>query len=229
MDANVAQPHVREQRSFLAAGEKRLLIWLAARMPRSVNSDHLTLLGFSGVVLSGAAFCAAAYHPRALLLVVAGLALNWFGDSLDGTLARVRNAQRPRYGYYTDHVLDLIGTAALLGGMALSGYMSPLIGSALLAAYVMVMAEVFLSTHVLRVFRMSFLKVGPTELRIVLAAGTLVLFYRPVVLLPWFGPVLLFDVGGVVSIAALAATLAVSAARNIRTLYREESLPCVRP
>ncbi len=226
---DVTQSHVREQRSLLAAGEKRLLVWLAGRMPRFVNSDHLTVLGFAGILLSGAAFWAAVREPRALLLVVVGLALNWFGDSLDGTLARVRDAQRPRYGYYTDHVLDLIGTAVLLSGMALSGYMSPLIGLALLAAYVMVMAEVFLSTHVLNVFRMSFLKFGPTELRIVLAAGTMFLLYRPVVLLPWFGPVRLFDVGGVLSIATLAATLAISAFRNIRALYREESLPDVRP
>lgn len=216
--------HVREHRSLLAAGEKRLLLWLAARMPRCVSSDHLTVLGFAGILLSGLSYGAASLDRRALVLVVVGLAVNWFGDSLDGTLARYRNAQRPRYGYYTDHVLDLIGTVALVGGMALSGFMSPMIAFGLLVAYLAVTAEVYLSTHVQRVFRLSFMFFGPTELRILLAVGTLVLFHKPVVKLAGTGPYLLFDVGGAVSIVGLAVALLVSACRNIRILYREEPI-----
>ena len=96
MDTGRSQTHLREQRSLLSSGERRTLIWLAERMPKFVNSDHLTLIGFLGMLLAGAGFWAAAREPRALFLAVAGLAINWFGDSLDGTLARVRNAQRPR-------------------------------------------------------------------------------------------------------------------------------------
>jgi len=217
--------HVRHQQSLLAAGEKQALVWLAVRMPRRIHSDHLTLIGFLGMVLAGGGFWAAAVDPRALYLVVTGLAINWFGDSLDGTLARVRKAQRPRYGYYTDHVLDLIGTALLVGGMALSGYITPMIALGILVIFSMVMAEVFLSTHVLHVFRMSFVRFGPTELRIVLAVGTLTLLHRPVVQLGAAGPFLLFDVGGVVAMAGMGVTLLVSAARNIARLYREEPVP----
>ena len=217
--------HVREYRSPLAATEKRMLVWLAERMPRWVNSDHLTLLGFLGILLAGISFRASSWDKQALLLVVAGLAVNWFGDSLDGTLARVRDRQRPRYGYYTDHVLDLIGTSALVLGMSLSGFMSPLVGFGFLIAYLMVMAEVFLSTHVQHVFRMSFMGFGPTELRILLAVGVLFLFRKPVVKIAGNGPYLLFDVGGVIAIVGLIAALLISAYRNIRALYRQETLP----
>ncbi len=224
MDETSTALHVREHTSLLAAGEKRLLIWLAARMPRWVNSDHLTVLGFMGMILSGLSYCAASRDRRALAAVVIGLAVNWFGDSLDGTLARFRDAQRPRYGYYTDHVLDLIGTVVLVGGMGLSGFMSPTIALGLLIAYLAVTAEVYLSTHVQKVFRLSFMYFGPTELRILLSVGTLVLFYKPVVKLAGSGPYLLFDVGGAVSIVGLTVALLVSACRNIRILYREEPI-----
>ncbi len=224
MDSSRTQTHVRQQRSLLSAREKRILVWLADRMPAWVNSDHLTALGFVGMLLAGGGFWAAFYDSRGLFLVVLGLAVNWFGDSLDGTLARVRNTQRPRYGYYTDHVLDLIGTATLVGGMALSGYMSPIVSLGFLVMFLMVMAEVFLSTHVLHIFRMSFLKFGPTELRILLAVGTIALFFKPVVRIAGAGSFLLLDVGGVAAIVGLAVTLLFSALRNIQILYRQEPL-----
>jgi phosphatidylglycerophosphate synthase len=224
MSLETATLHVREYRSPLAAGEKRVLVWLARRVPASVNSDHLTLLGFLGILLSGMAFWVSCREIRALILVIVGLALNWLGDSLDGTLARVRGKTRPRYGYYTDHVLDLIGTTVLVVGMALSGFMSPLVALSFLVAYLLVMAEVFLSTHVQKVFRMSFMGFGPTELRILLAIGTLFLFRKPTVKIMGAGPFFLFDVGGVVAIAGLALALLVSAVRNIHALYLEEPL-----
>jgi archaetidylinositol phosphate synthase len=217
--------HVREHGSILAAAERRALVWMAERLPRWVNSDHLTLLGFLAMALAGASYWAARWNPHALILVVFALALNWFGDSLDGTLARVRNRQRPRYGYYVDHVIDLAGPCFVLGGLALSGYMSPLIAFGLLVAFLLVMAEVFLATHVNRVFRLAVLRVGPTELRIVLAIGTLYLLHRPWVMLGNLGPYRLFDIGGVVATVGLALILVVSAIRNTRALYLEETLP----
>ena len=133
--------HVREHRSALAGLEKRILIWLAVRLPRWATPDHLTLLGLGAMLAAGLAYWAARWKPGALMLAVVALALNWFGDSLDGTLARVRNQERPRYGYYVDHVLDMVGLVFLLGGLALSGYMSPLIALGVLAAYLIVAAE----------------------------------------------------------------------------------------
>lgn len=106
----------REQSSLLAPLEKRALLWLAHRMPAWVNSDHLTLLGFVAMLLTGVSYWLARWNRSALVAGMVCLALNWFGDSLDGTLARVRNRQRPRYGFYVDHITDSIGTTALLGG-----------------------------------------------------------------------------------------------------------------
>jgi phosphatidylglycerophosphate synthase len=225
MRIEAKQMHTRQHTSLLAQAEKRLLEKLAARMPNWVNSDHLTLLGLCGMLLAGAAYWAACWDRHALILVVLALAVNWFGDSLDGTLARVRNRQRPRYGYYVDHVIDLFGTFFLLGGLALSGYMSPMVALGLLAAFFMVEAQVYLATHVLGVFRLAFLKVGPTELRIILAIGTLCLLYKPWVGLGGIGRFLLFDVGGMISIAGMAMTLVVSSVRNTMELYKAETLP----
>jgi phosphatidylglycerophosphate synthase len=216
---------LRVNGAITASVERRALAWLATRLPPWIGSDHLTLLALLAMGSAGLSYWAAAnIHPAALILGVVSLAVNWFGDSLDGTLARVRGQQRPRYGYYVDHVVDCIGAALLFGGLALSGYMSPLVALGVLAAYLLVSAEVYLATHALAVFRMSSFGVGPTELRLMLAAGTLALFANPTV--PLFGARhLLFDVGGVAAITGLTATLLVSVARNGLVLYRAEPLP----
>src|SRR5207247_1780999 len=137
------------------------------------------------------------------------LGLNWFGDSLDGTLARVRQQQRPRYGFYVDHVVDCFGVLFLLGGLALSGFMSPLIAMGVIVTYFMLSIEIYLATYCLTVFRLSFWWIGPTELRVLLAIGTLALIRDPHVEM-WGRALRLFDVGGAVAIVALATTLLVS-------------------
>ncbi len=209
--------HVREHRSILAAAEKRLLIFIAERLPRAINSDHLTSLALAAMGLAGAAFAASRWDRRALWLVVVALALNWFGDSLDGTLARVRRAERPRYGFYVDHVLDIVGTTLLVGGLACSPFMTPAVALALLIAYLLVAGEVFLATAVRGVFRMSVGGVGPTELRIILAAGAMALLRDPHVSI---GPltVRLFDFGGALAAAGLLAVFVVSVLRNTTAL-----------
>lgn len=217
--------HVRQHGSVLADAEKRLLVWLAHRLPRRINADHLTALGAFGTLAAGAAFAAAAWDRRALLLVPLMLAVNWFGDSLDGTVARVRGHQRPRYGYYLDHAIDLVNATALFTGMAFSGLMDPRLGLALLTGYILLCAESFLATHAVGVFRISFSGIGPTELRILLSAGALVAVTLPVVSPFGFGPVALFDLGGAISVAGMAIAFAVSTWRNARTLYRAEPLP----
>ncbi len=127
----------RAQRSIVAGIEKRCLVWLAARMPRQVNSDHLTLIGFLGHLGAGLSYWLARYTSEGLLLCILFLAINWFGDSLDGTLARMRNQQRPRYGFYVDHVVDTFGALFLLGGAALSNYMSLPVAAGLLISFYM--------------------------------------------------------------------------------------------
>jgi phosphatidylglycerophosphate synthase len=213
----------REHYSLLAGPEKRALIWLAHRMPRWVNSDHLTALGLSASVVGGLCYWLAAWNSMGLVGAVMSLAVNWFGDSLDGTLARVRDEQRPRYGYYVDHVIDVVGALFLLGGLALSGFMTPIVAMGLLIAYLMVCAEVYLATHARGVFRLSGFGFGPTELRIVMAAGSLYLLHQPSVML--FGETyLLFDVGGVTATLGMMGVLVVSALRNTRALYLAETL-----
>jgi len=216
--------HVRQHNSILAASEKRALIWMATRLPRCVNSDHLSALGLASMAGAGAAFVLAASDPVAgASLVVLCLLLNWFGDSLDGTLARVRDQQRPRYGYYVDHVIDLAGTAMLFTGLAASGYMSPAIAALVVAAYFLVSAETYLATHSRGIFNMAFLGVGPTELRILLAAGALALINTPTVSPFGFGPIALWDLGGVIGSIGMIGAFLVSAARNTRALYLEET------
>ena len=211
---------VREHNSVLAESEKRLLIRMAKRLPAWVNSDHLTFIGVAAMLAIGACFWAGG---GALLMVIPLLAVNWFGDSLDGTLARVRKHERPRYGYYVDHVLDAVGFAALFGGLMLGGHMSLVVGLGFLAAYYLVVAEISMATHARGTFKMAFMKVGPTELRIILAAGVLQLMrsdYLTILGNRW----LLFDVGGAVAIVGLLVAFAASALRNGIALYREERL-----
>jgi phosphatidylglycerophosphate synthase len=213
--------------SVLAPLEKRTLIWMAQRMPRAINSDHLTVLALMAMLGAGLAYWWAGTNALALHLVNVCLAINWFGDSLDGTLARVRQQQRPRYGYYVDHIVDAYGVLFLLGGMALSGFMSPMIALGLLIGYYMVSIEVYLAAQVLGEFKITYFKLGPTELRIILAIGNLVLLVRPTSTI--FGQTYpLFDVGGVVAIIGLVMTFTVMAARHTKLLYRAEPRPAVR-
>jgi archaetidylinositol phosphate synthase len=204
--------------------ERRCLIWMATRLPPWVTSDGLTLLALAGMALTGLSYATARNHPAMLLLAIVGLGINWFGDSLDGTLARVRRQQRPRYGFYVDHVVDCFGVLFVLAGLGWSGYMSPAVAMSFLIAYFMLSVEIFLATYCLAVFRLSFWGVGPTELRLLLAAGTLALLYDPKVQILG-GQYPLFDVGGIVGTIGLGVTLLLSVARNVRLLYRAEPLP----
>jgi phosphatidylglycerophosphate synthase len=215
--------HVRDHRSVLAAAEKRLLIRIAQRLPAAINSDHLTALALAAMALAGAGFAFTRWDVRAIWIVVVALALNWFGDSLDGTVARVRGAERPRYGFYIDHVVDIIGFTLLMAGLASSGYMTPLIALAVLVAFLLVSGEVFLATAVRGVFKMSVAGVGPTELRILLAAGAIALLGDPHVNLGALGRMQLFDFGGLIAIVGMVVTLTIAVVRNGLALARLES------
>lgn len=213
----------RVQQSFVAAAEKRTLAWLAERTPRRINSDHLTLLGFVAQCLAGVCYALARWNRYTLLLGAVFLALNWLGDSLDGTLARVRNCQRPRYGFYVDHIVDTFAAFFLMGGLALSGCIHPAIAFGMLIAFLMLSIEAYLTTYTLGQFQLSYWKFGPTEIRLLLAAGNLALLRWPTAKV--LGTqVRLLDVGGALGIAGMALMLIVSAIRHTGTLYREEKI-----
>ncbi|MBA3642331.1 MAG: CDP-alcohol phosphatidyltransferase family protein [Acidobacteriota bacterium] len=214
----------RVHTSVLAAAEKRLLIWIAARLPRWVNSDHLTVLAGLAMAAAGMCYWFGPGSPLAMATAILMLGLNWFGDSLDGTLARVRHHERPRYGFYVDHVLDVIGILFLLAGFALGGFMTPVVAAGFLVAYYLLMVEIGLATHAVGTFRISFWKFGPTELRILLIIGTLQILRSPFVTIAG-ERMLLFDVSGVIASAILGATFIASAVRNGRLLFKLEPLP----
>jgi archaetidylinositol phosphate synthase len=215
----------RAQQSFLSGLEKKTLHWMAAHTPPWINSDHLTVLGLISLLGAGLSYWYASVDERALLLVIAFLITNWVGDSLDGTLARYRQRQRPRYGFYVDHVVDMFGTFFLLGGLGLSGYMHPWIAAGLIIGYFMLSIEVYLTTYTIGTFHISFWKFSPTELRILLAIGNLFLLAMgPDVMLAG-RTARLFDVGGVIGIAGMMFMLFWAVYRHTVHLYNEERLP----
>jgi phosphatidylglycerophosphate synthase len=219
------QEALRLHTAITAQAEKNLLVAMARRLPRGINSDHLTGLGFVALLGAGASYWLARSSDVGLWLVIACLAVNWFGDSLDGTVARVRNQQRPRYGFYVDHILDALGTVALVAGMAASGYLSWAVASAVLIAYLTLCIEAYLATYTLREFRISFVGVGPTELRIVIALGNLALLYGFRTGWTPFGRFAIFDIGGMVATIGLSVILLATVIRHTVRLYREEPLP----
>jgi len=214
----------RTQQSFLAAAEKKTLLWLAARTPAWVNSDHLTALGLAAMAGAGVGYWWSRNNRLGLIVVIVCLALNWLGDSLDGTLARFRNCSRPRYGFYVDHVVDAFSTVFLLGGLALSGYMSSLVAFGLLITYLVMLIEVCLATYTLGDFTISYFKMGPTELRILLSVGNLVLFWKSISHIAG-RTYRLFDVAGTIGIAGMLLILLISVVKNTLRLYRREPLP----
>jgi len=207
--------------SLLAAAEKRALVWMAERMPLWINSDHLTLLGFVAQIATGVCYALAGRDRRMLLAAIVCLALNWFGDSLDGTLARVRKQQRPRYGFYVDHMIDSIGAVAMMGGLALSGYMHPVIAIGLLIGFLLLSVQSYLATYTLGEFHLSMWHFGPTELRVLLIVGNLALFKWAWVI---HGRYRLFDIGGAIGLAGMVLMLFAATLKNTIRLYREERI-----
>lgn len=210
----------RIQEGVTARLERRVLLSIAARLPAWVSSDGLTCLGLGAMVLGWAGYLLARWYRFGFLLAAVSLGLNWFGDSLDGTLARVRAQQRPRYGFYVDHVIDSIGAVLLMSGLALSGCLNAEIAAAMLVGFLLLSIESYLASYTLGVFRMSFWKFGPTEIRILLALGNLVLWFNPHTTVG--GRFRLFDIGGIIASAVMLAMFIASAAGHTVELYNQE-------
>jgi archaetidylinositol phosphate synthase len=214
---------LRVHKALTADIEKRALVWIAVRTPRFINSDHLTALGFIAQLAGGVAYALSARDWRALWLVNFLVVLNWLGDSLDGTLARVRDQQRPRYGFYVDHVADTFGALALMGGMALSGYVHWQIAAGLLIGFYLLSIESFLATYTMGHFHVSHGIFGPTEIRILLVVGNIALMFHPYAqIVDRSFP--LFDVAGSIAIVVMLAMVLDTARRHIAVLYREEKV-----
>jgi len=211
----------RHLAGLTAHAERRALLWLAPRTPPAITSDHLTLLGLVSMAACGALYAASGRHPWLLLLVNLGLALNWLGDSLDGTLARYRGVERPRFGFYVDHLVDALGALLVLGGIGLSGLMSPLAAAGLLVAYFLLAIETYLATYAIGRFKISWGPLGGTELRILLAAVNVFVLFRPRVSVGG-GSWLVFDVLGAAASAALVVLAVGAGIRGTRALARAE-------
>ncbi|HLX42448.1 MAG TPA: CDP-alcohol phosphatidyltransferase family protein [Bryobacteraceae bacterium] len=196
---------------------------IAGHLPAWVNLDHLTALGFVSLIGVGASYAYARWSHAGLWLAITFLVLNWFGDSLDGTLARVRQRQRPRYGFYVDHVLDACGSVFVFAGLAISGYMSERVAVGLLIAYFLLSIEVYLATYTVGKFQLSFAMFSPTELRLLLIAGNIALLRGPNAIIAG-KQYLLFDVGGVIGIGGITIALLYSIVKHTTHLYREERL-----
>lgn len=211
----------RVHRAITANAEKRLLLWIGERLPAWVTSDGLTGLGFAAQILAGIAFALSRWNRYWMLAVCVLIALNWFGDSLDGTIARLRNKQRPRYGFYVDHIIDAFGASALMVGLGFSGYLHWQIAMALLVAFLLVSIESFLATYTLGEFKLSHGLFGPTEIRILLIVGSLWLLHNPHAQL--FGKeFLIFDIAGLCGAVGMIGMAAWAAIQHIIALYRLE-------
>ena len=213
----------REHKSLTAAAEKKLLVWIAERLPPWINADHLTSLGLLAFLAGGVFYWLCARDHAWLHAVNACLVLNWLGDSLDGTVARVRQKLRPRYGFYVDHMVDALAALFLLLGLAYSTLITPAVAIALLVAYFFLTINMGYATHALGVFKISFGAIGGTEMRILLALVNLAVLCWPQVEIAGRN-VLLFDVFGFFATVAVAVTALRSTAQVAKRLYDLERL-----
>jgi archaetidylinositol phosphate synthase len=215
MSANSSSDAPRSKRFLLAVPEARVLDWIAKRLPSWVKPDHLTALGVLAAIGIAAAYVLSNGDKTWLWAASALLVVHWLGDSLDGTLARVRKSERPRYGYYLDHLVDAFATAAIGIGLGLSPYMLLAVGLAIVIAYLILSINTYLETHAFGTFTLGYGRLGPTEARLMLIGLNTALVVGVV------GGGLLDLIGIGLAIAMIAALVA-RAGRNLRRLAELE-------
>jgi archaetidylinositol phosphate synthase len=205
----------RDKQFILAVPEARVLGWIARRLPAAIKPDHLTALGVLAAIGIAAAYVLSNGDSAWLWAASGLLVLHWLGDSLDGTLARVRRSERPRYGYYLDHLVDAFATAAIGVGLGLSPYMLLAVGLAIVVVYLILSINTYLETQALGVFTLGYGRFGPTEARLALIGVNTLLA------LGLLGTGLL-DVLGIALAAAMIFALIARAGRNLRKLAELE-------
>ena len=213
----------REPNFLLAKPEKRALRWMASRLPRRILPDDLTALGVFAALGTCAAYQLSNDDRRWLWVASALLVVHWVGDSLDGTLARVREIQRPRYGYYLDHLVDAISTALIGIGLGLSPFMLLATGTLIVVAYLMLSINVYLESQALGRFSIGYGLIGPTEVRLILIGlNTLLAVGAGLNFTLVDLHMTLFDVVGLGIAGTMIVLLLARAVRNLRELAREE-------
>jgi phosphatidylglycerophosphate synthase len=213
----------REKTFLLARPEGRVLEWIARRLPAWVMPDHLTALGVVAAVGIAVAYALSNGDPVWLWAASGLLVVHWLGDSLDGTLARVRRTERPKYGYYLDHLVDAIATALIGIGLGLSPHLLLATGLVLVIAYLVLSINTYLETNALGVFSLGYGRLGPTEARVGLIVINTVLALG---VAPVIAGLSVLDVVVLGAAGAMLLALLVRAARNLRELARRE--PAVR-
>jgi phosphatidylglycerophosphate synthase len=216
-------PATREKTFLLARPEARVLEWIARRLPARVTPDHLTALGVLAAFGIAAAYLLSNRDPAWLWAASALLVVHWLGDSLDGTLARVRKAERPTYGYYLDHLVDAIATAVIGLGLGLSPYLLLATGLVIVIAYLVLSINTYLETHAFGVFSLGYGRLGPTEARLGLIAlnTALALGIGMQTTVAGLG-VTLLDAAGLGAAVLMLGGLLVRASRNLRVLAERE-------
>lgn len=222
--------HQRINQTVLGPLERPALQWLAARQPAWVNPDILTAIGSVGAAVAFTGFVLSNTDKSYLWLASAGFLINWYGDSLDGTLARFRNIQRPRYGYFVDHTVDSLNEALVILGLGLSPYLRFDIACLLLISYLLLSVLVFVRTSVSGVFQISYIRLGPTELRVIaVLSNTYVFFFgNPPIRLP-YGALSVYDLIAATLAALLLVVYIVSMILQARQLAKEDKPLLPRP
>ena len=213
----------RIQTSLLNAAEHKALVWLAARQPAWVTSNSLTLIGILGSVIIAAGYILSNQNINWLWLASLGFLVNWYGDSLDGNLARFRGTQRPIYGYYLDHTVDAINEILMFMSIGISSLLNIWIAVAGLILYLLLTLNVSMNAHLKKEFKLTYAKLGPTELRLILIiVNTLFIFIRPlreysreIRLFGMDFSIGIFDYIGVVIVAMLALIYVVTILKDL--------------
>lgn len=231
--AVVKEDAQRIQTSFLNATEKKVLVWLARRQPEWMTSDILTGIGTFGAVIIAAGYILSGWDPKFLWLSSLGFVINWYGDSLDGTLARVRDMQRPVYGYYIDHTVDAICEVLIFVSVGLSGLMHIWIAMAALVMYLLLTINVCMNAHLKREFKLTYAKMGPTEFRLIMILiNTLLVLITPLrefsssfVLLGHEVVFGVLDYVGVVVVAVLVVIYLVTVSKDLKGYAVADPMP----
>jgi len=218
------QPHKRVNDILLGPLERPALLWLAAHTPRWITSDMYTGLGLLASVLIFVSYWLTNYDKNFLWLASLGFVLNWFGDSLDGNLARYRKEERPRYGYFIDHATDAVAEVLVFLGIGLSPYVRFDVACLALISYLLMAIMVYLTTYVNSVFRVSYAKLGPTEMRVIAILANTVVFFlgNPSVNLPLIGEFSFYNIVAAVLAIVLLVAFSVTVVSQALELNRQD-------